>query len=400
MTDASHPHPFADPAILPPDEAETGPAISPLRPGDDPSKIAVASQWTLIRGRFFRNRVAVVAGIVVLFFYVVALFVEFLAPTDPAAAQPRFTYAPPQTLSFFVQGENGREWLPHVKGYAMEVDPASLRRSFTVDEDRVIPIGLFVRGTPYRMWGLFPMDRHLIGPLDPSQPMNLLGTDSLGRDLLSRLIYGARISMSIGLIGVASSLLIGTVLGALSGYYGGWVDLAVQRLIEVVSAMPTIPLWLGLAAAIPVTWSPLKVYFVITLIVSLLAWTSLAREVRGRFFALKNEDFVTAAILDGSRQRRVIFRHILPSLTSHILAVVTLAIPTMIVAETALSFLGIGLKPPVVSWGVLLQDAQNIRTVATAPWLLIWPSLAVVLAVLSFNFLGDGMRDAADPYQS
>ncbi|QQA41753.1 ABC transporter permease [Pelagovum pacificum] len=398
MTDVSHP--TLDPPILPPDGEETGPAISPLRPGDDPSEIAVASQWTLIRHKFFRNKVAVAAGIVVLFFYFVALFVEFLAPTNPAAAQPRFTYAPPQSLAFFVEGEDGREWLPHVKGYAMEVDPESLRRTFTVDEESVIPIGFFVEGTPYELWGLFPMNTHLIGPLDPTKPMNLLGTDSLGRDLLSRLIYGARISMSIGLIGVVSSLVIGTVLGALSGYYGGWVDLAVQRLIEIVSAMPTIPLWLGLAAAIPITWSPLKVYFVITLIVSLLAWTSLAREVRGRFFALKNEDFVTAAILDGSRRRRVIFRHILPSLTSHILAVVTLAIPTMIVAETALSFLGIGLKPPVVSWGVLLQDAQNIRTVATAPWLLIWPSLAVVVAVLSFNFLGDGMRDAADPYET
>jgi peptide/nickel transport system permease protein len=248
------------------------------------------------------------------------------------------------------------------------------------------------------MWGLIPMDTHLVGPLDPTQPMNLLGTDSLGRDLLSRLIHGTRISMSIGLIGVASSLLIGVVLGALSGYYGGWTDLLVQRVIEVISAMPTVPLWLGLAAAIPLTWSPLKVYFIITLIVSLLAWTSLAREVRGRLLALKNEDFVTAAKLDGSSERRVIFRHILPSLTSHILAVVTLAIPTMIVAETALSFLGIGLKAPVVSWGVLLQDAQTVRTVATAPWLLVWPAGAVVLAVLSFNFLGDGMRDAADPY--
>ena len=244
------------------------------------------------------------------------------------------------------------------------------------------------------------MSTHLVGPLDPAVQVNFLGTDGLGRDLLSRVIYGTRVSMSIGLIGVISSLFIGVVLGALSGYYGGWTDIVIQRLIEVISAMPTIPLWLGLAAAVPISWSPLQVYFVVTLIVSLLAWTGLAREVRGRFLALRHEDFVTAAILDGSSQRRVIFRHILPSLTSHILAVVTLAIPTMIVAETALSFLGIGLKAPVVSWGVLLQDAQNIRTVATAPWLLIWPAGAVVLAVLSFNFLGDGMRDAADPYSS
>ncbi|MDO6732376.1 ABC transporter permease [Marinovum sp. 2_MG-2023] len=378
---------------------ETGPAISPLKPGDDPDKIAVASQWQLIRARFFANKVAVVAGIIVLLFYFVGLFAEFLAPTIPSKAQPRFTYAPPQSLAFFVEdAEGNRRFQLHVKGYAMSVDPESLRRSFTIDPDKIVPVGFFVKGEPYKMWGMFEMERRLLGAINKRDPMNLLGTDSLGRDLLSRVIYGTRVSMSIGLIGVASSLIIGTVLGALSGFYGGWVDLSVQRLIEIISAMPTIPLWLGLAAAIPITWSPLKVYFVITLIVSLLAWTGLAREVRGRFFALKGEDFVTAATLDGSSQRRVIFRHILPSLTSHILAVVTLAIPTMIVAETALSFLGIGLKAPVVSWGVLLQDAQNIRTVATAPWLLIWPCLAVVVSVLSFNFLGDGLRDAADPY--
>ena len=399
-----------DPLILPRDhpaphedeiDAETGPAITPLSPGKDPKKLAVAGQWRLIMGRFFANKVAVVAGVIVLLFYLVGLFAEFLAPGSPTAAQPRFTYAPPQQIVFFApDGEGGSQWLPHVSGYKMEVDPASLRRHFTVDPEKIIPIGLFVKGAPYEMWGLFEWDRHLVGPVNPREPMNLLGTDKLGRDLLSRLIYGTRISMSIGLIGVASSLIIGTILGALSGYYGGWVDLAVQRLIEVISAMPTIPLWLGFAAAIPITWSPLKVYFIITLIVSLLAWTGLAREVRGRFLSLRSEDFVTAATLDGSSQRRVIFRHILPSLTSHILAVVTLAIPTMIVAETALSFLGIGLKPPVVSWGVLLQEAQNIRTVATAPWLLAWPAGAVVLAVLSFNFMGDGMRDAADPYGS
>jgi peptide/nickel transport system permease protein len=244
------------------------------------------------------------------------------------------------------------------------------------------------------------MDRHLIGPVRPGDTMYLLGTDKLGRDLLSRLIYGTRVSMSIGLIGVCISLLLGVTLGSLSGFYGGAVDMVVQRIIEVISAMPTIPLWLGLAAAIPLTWSPLQVYFVITLIVSLFGWTGLAREVRGRFYALRGEDFVTAARLDGSGERRLIFRHILPSLTSHILAVVTLAVPTMIVAETALSFLGIGLKPPVVSWGVLLQEAQNVRTIAGAPWLLVWPAGAVVLAVLAFNFLGDGLRDAADPYDS
>jgi len=230
--------------------------------------------------------------------------------------------------------------------------------------------------------------------------MYLLGTDRLGRDLLSRLIHGTRISMSIGLVGVSISLVLGVVLGSLSGFYGGVVDTVIQRVIEVISSMPTIPLWLGLAAAIPLTWSPLMVYFIITLIVSLFGWTGLAREVRGRFFALRGEDFVTAAKLDGSSERRVIFRHILPSLTSHILAVVTLALPTMIVAETALSFLGIGLKAPIVSWGVLLQEAQNVRTIANASWQLVWPAAAVVVTVLAYNFLGDGLRDAADPYEA
>ena len=377
------------------------PLITPLRTGRDPAEIDIASQWRLIWSRFVQNKVAVGAGIVVLFFYLVALFAEFLAPTLPTEAQPRFTYAPPQAIGFFVEGPSGgRRFQLHVNGYEMSVDPESLRRSFTPDPNNVIPIGFFVIGEPYKLWGLIPMQRHLVGPINPRDQFNLLGTDKLGRDVLSRLIYGARISMSIGLIGVFSSLIIGTVLGSLSGYFGGWVDIAVQRLIEVVSAMPTIPLWLGFAAAIPLTWSPLQVYFIITLIVSLLAWTGLAREVRGRFLSLRNEDFVTAAKLDGSSTARVIFRHILPSLTSHILAVVTLAIPTMIVAETALSFLGIGLKPPVVSWGVLLQDAQNVRTIASAPWLLIWPGGAVVAVVLAFNFLGDGLRDAADPYGS
>ncbi|MEO1989898.1 MAG: ABC transporter permease [Martelella sp.] len=377
------------------------PAITPLKKGVTSETDAAAGQWTLIWHKFAKDRLAIIAGIVILSLYLIGIFAEFLAPNLAQAARPQYSYAPPQTISFFVEDENGEsEFLPHVKGYSVTVDQASLRRSFVVDDSKVVPIGFFVRGPEYKMWGLFPSDLHLVGPLKANDPFYLLGADKLGRDLFSRVIYGTRVSMSIGLIGVCISLILGVVMGALSGYYGGWVDLLIQRIIEIISAMPTIPLWLGLAAAIPVSLAPLKVYFLITLIVSLLGWTSLAREVRGRFFALRGDDFVTAARLDGSNERRIIFRHILPSLTSHILAVVTLALPTMIVAETALSFLGVGLKPPVVSWGVLLQDAQNIRTISTAPWLLIWPAGAVVIAVLSFNFLGDGLRDAADPYDS
>jgi len=381
--------------------AETAPAISPLKAGGSTGEIAAAGQWALIWRKFARNKVAVAAGIVILLLYLIGAFAEFLAPALPDAARPQFTNAPPQRIRLFATEPDGSSsFTPHVTGYSMQVDPDSLRRTYVVDETKVVPIGFFVKGPAYRLWGLIPLNRHLVGPLRSSDTMYLLGTDKLGRDLLTRLIYGTRVSMSIGLVGVLISLLLGVTLGSLSGFYGGWVDMAIQRVIEVISSMPTIPLWLGLAAAIPLTWSPLQVYFIITLIVSLFGWTGLAREVRGRFYALRSEDFVTAARLDGSSERRLIFRHILPSLTSHILAVVTLAVPTMIVAETALSFLGIGLKPPVVSWGVLLQEAQNVRTIAIAPWLLAWPAGTVVLTVLAFNFLGDGMRDAADPYDS
>lgn len=380
--------------------AEAGPAVTPIRRSGKDVAIDVAGPWTLIWLKFSRNKVALVAGAFILFLYFVGIFAEFLAPSVPDASRPQYTYAPPQGISFFVTDETGPRFQPHVVGYSQKVDQDSGRRVFTIDPTKVIPIGLFVRGAPYKMWGLFPADLHLIGPLKKTDPMYLLGSDKLGRDLLTRLIYGTRVSMSIGIIGVCISLTLGVVLGSISGFYGGWIDLSIQRVIEVISAMPTIPLWLGLAAAIPLTWSPLTVYFLITLIVSLFGWTGLAREVRGRFLSLRGEDFVAAARLDGSSERRLIFRHILPSLTSHILAVVTLALPTMIVAETALSFLGIGLKAPVVSWGVLLQDAQNVRTIATASWLLVWPAGAVVLTVLAYNFLGDGLRDAADPYES
>jgi peptide/nickel transport system permease protein len=382
-------------------EPETAPATTALGAKAQVGNTAAAGQWRLIWYKFSRNKVAIFSGFVILFFCFVGLFAEFLAPSVPDASRPQFTNAPPQDLGFFVtDAEGNSRFQLHVTGYAMEVDQASLRRTYVPDPEQVVPVGLFVPGPAYKMWGLFDANIHLLGPLSASDTMYLLGTDRLGRDLLSRLIYGTRISMSIGLVGVCISLLLGVTLGALSGFYGGAVDTVIQRVIEVISSMPTIPLWLGLAAAIPLTWSPLTVYFVITLIVSLFGWTGLAREVRGRFFALRGEDFVTAAKLDGSSERRVIFRHILPSLTSHILAVVTLALPTMIVAETALSFLGIGLKAPIVSWGVLLQEAQNVRTIANAPWQLIWPAGAVVVTVLAYNFLGDGMRDAADPYEN
>ena len=366
---------------------------------ETPQRIVIASQWQLMWWKFRKHRLAMLSLIVTIIIYLIAIFAEFLAPALPASFSARYTYAPPQRINLYYRNDEGLKWQLHVNGYTSSIDPASSRRTFVRDPDDIIPIGLFVKGEPYKLWGLIPLDRHLIGPTNPRDAMYLLGADRLGRDVLSRTIYGTRVSMSIGLVGVAVSLVLGILLGGISGYYGGVVDTLIQRVIEFLRSIPTIPLWMGLAAAIPLTWPPLRVYFVITLILSLIGWTGLAREVRGRFFALKTEDFVTSARLDGTSELKIITQHMVPSFASHIIASVTLAIPAMILAETSLSFLGIGLRPPVVSWGVLLQEAQNIRSVATAPWLF-WPGVAIIVSVLALNFLGDGLRDAADPYES
>ncbi len=361
-------------------------------------QLEAAGQWSLMWNKFRKHRLALVSLFVVGLIYFVALFAEFLAPYDPGKFDPRYTFAPPQSIGLFVDdGAGGQRFEPHVIGFDIELDPVSFRRIFTPNPEQVIPIGLFVSGQSYRMWGLFEMDLHLIGPLDPSQSMFLAGGDRLGRDLFSRTIHGTRISMSIGLVGVGLSLLIGMVLGGISGYRGGMVDRVIQRVIEFIRSVPTIPLWLGLAAAMPKDWPPLQVYFAILVILSLIGWTEIARVVRGRFLSLRSEDFVIAARLDGVSEFRLIMRHMMPSLYSHIIAAITLAIPNMILAETALSFLGLGLQPPIVSWGVLLQDTQNLRAITQAPWLFV-PGICVVVAVLALNFLGDGVRDAADPY--
>jgi peptide/nickel transport system permease protein len=380
-----------------PNQEETALETPPAAAVPDEARVEVASQWQLMWWKFRKHKLALIGGIVTILVYLVAIFAEFLAPFPAGAHSTRHTYAPPQPIHFFERTEEGRRFRPHVKGYSVEVDPIALRRVFVVDEEVVIPIGFFVQGTSYSLFGLIPTDRHFIGPVNHGDPMYLLGADRLGRDVLSRMIYGTRISMSIGLVGVALSLFLGILLGGLAGYYGGWVDNLQQRIGEFLESIPSIPLWMGLAAAIPLTMPPLQVYFLITVILSVIGWTGLARVVRGRFLSLKTEDFVTAARLDGMSDYRIVMRHMVPNFMSHIIAVVTLAIPGMILAETALSFLGIGLRPPIVSWGVLLQEAQNIRTVATAPWLM-WPGAAVVTAVLALNFLGDGLRDAADPY--
>jgi peptide/nickel transport system permease protein len=356
------------------------------------------SQFSLMWRRFRRHQLAVVSLWVVVIFYLIAAFAEFIAPTDPSAYSARYTYAPPQGLQFIVTAEDGSwRFQPHVNGYKTEIDPKALRRSFVLDPEEIIPVQFFAPSEPYKLAGFIPMSVKLMGVENKRDPFYIMGADRLGRDVLSRLTHGTRISLSIGLAGVTLSLVFGIIIGGFAGYYGGRFDSVVMRIIEFIRSMPTIPLWLGLAAAMPKDWSALQTYFAITIILSLIGWTELARVVRGRFLSLRTEDFVTAAQLDGASDWRIITRHMVPSFTSHIIAAATLAIPGMILAETALSFLGLGLQPPIVSWGTLLQEAQNIRTLASAPWLLA-PGVCVVVVILAFNFFGDGLRDAADPH--
>lgn len=358
-------------------------------------QVYTASQWQLMWWRFRRHKMAIVSAIVLILLYLVALFCEFVAPHEAHRYEARLALAPPMRVHFW--DEAGLQLPPFVYGVQASRDPVSYAKIFEVDKTIKYPLHLFVRGDPYKLWGRFDMDIHLFGLQEGQGMLLLLGADEMGRDVLSRIFYGARISLSIGLVGVSMSMILGILLGGVSGYYGGIADIAIQRIIEFLRSLPGIPLWLTLAAALPADWPPIRVYFGITVILSLLGWTGLARVVRGRFLALREEDFVLAAKLAGASELRVILAHMVPSFTSYLIASLTLSIPAMILSETSLSFLGLGLQAPTISWGVLLQTAQNLRSVATAPWLLL-PGLAVVIAVLAFNFVGDGLRDAADPY--
>ncbi len=353
----------------------------------------LASQWRMMWWRFRRHRLAVASGAVLLTMYLSILVSEILAPYNLHTRHTDFIHAPPQSVHLF---HDGRFRGPFVYEYAFELDLEDLRRVYTDKPDVIQRLRFFCLGDAYEWMGLIPGSFHIVCPAEGGT-LFLLGTDRLGRDVLSRIIYGARISLTVGLIGIAISFIIGIVLGGLAGYYGGWVDSVVQRTIEIIRSFPELPLWMALSAALPVNWSPIGVFLGITVILGLVDWTGLARAVRSKLLALREEDFATAAVLMGARPARVIGRHLLPNFMSHLIASATLSIPSMILGETALSFLGLGLRPPVTSWGVLLTEAQNINAVALYPWLML-PVVPVIIVVLAFNFLGDGLRDAADPY--
>ena len=358
-------------------------------------RISVATQWQLMWWRFQKHRLAMVSTVVVLLFYLVVVLADFLSYSNPLASEAQRSLLPPQRIHWF----DGGRFAPHVYGLTGRRDPITFKRVYTPDPEKKIPVRFFARGFDYRLFGLIPADRHLVGVegATAEETLFVLGTDEQGRDLWSRLMYGTQTSLIIGLVGVAMSLILGVLLGGISGLYGGVVDTVIQRVIEILRSIPTIPLWMGLAAALPNEWTTMQVYFAITVIISLVGWTELARVVRGRFLSLREEDFVMAAELAGCGQMRIIFTHLVPSFLSHIIAATTLAIPAMIISETSLSFLGLGLRPPAISWGVLLQQAQNVQALAISPWLLI-PSIPVIIVILAFNFMGDGLRDAADPY--
>ncbi len=361
---------------------------------DDQEQIYVASQWQLMWWQFKKAKLALIGGVVLIIMYLFAVFSPFLSPY-PKLQRSEFVYCPPQKIHFVHEGKFSLR--PFVYELDKSNDPETLRRIYIENEEQRYFVKFFVPGEEYELLGLIPTDVHLFG-VEEGGTIFLLGTDHLGRDMFTRILHGASISLSIGLVGVGLSFILGCIIGGVSGFYGGTVDMLIQRVIEFLSSIPNIPMWMALSAALPREWTALQIYFGVTIILSVQGWTGLARAVRGRLLELREEDFVTAARLVGSSDWRIIVRHMLPSFMSYLIVNLTLAIPNMILGETSLSFLNLGLRPPVVSWGVLLQQAQNVRTIAIHPWLLI-PAVFVVITVLCFNALGDGLRDAADPYK-
>jgi peptide/nickel transport system permease protein len=357
-----------------------------------------AGQWQLVWWKFRRHKLAQIAMVVLGLFYIIVIFAEFISPYDPQKRFKDYSTLPPSKVHFI--DAQGHFRSPFVYALKRSRDPVTLRPIYEEDTSLLYPISLFVPGDEYKLWGIIPGKTHLFGlktEPDTFVPLFILGSDTLGHDMLSRIFFGARISLTVGLLGVFLAFFVGLVLGGIAGFFGGLADEIIMRVIDVLLALPTIPLWMSLAAALPQDWPQLKTYFYVTVILSIFGWTILARVVRGKLLSLREEDYVMAARLDGESEGQIIYRYMLPGFTSYIIVSLTLSIPNMILGETSLSFLGVGLRPPTISWGVMLQDAQNLQTIAQTPWLL-WPVAFVILAVLMFNFLGDGLRDAADPY--
>ena len=384
------------------------PTPSPPLNGDEELielSTATLSQWQLIRLRFSKHRLAVASFYVLIVLYLMAIFAEFFAPYGRDWRDLDHAYCPPQLPKInFSHGIN-------VNAMHRHIDPITFKKYYIEQKEDFIPLSFFAKGEPYKLWGLIPMERRFLGvdhnayvPPDSEEEIPLptfyfLGADKFGHDIFSRIIYGSRISLSIGLVAIVITFILGVTIGGISGYLSGRVDNLIQRTIEIVNAFPQLPLWLALAAIMPSDWPALRVYFAITIVLSLLSWTGLARVVRGRILSLREEDYAVAAYLIGASHGRIIFRHLLPGFTSHIIVTLTLSVPGMILGETALSFLGLGLRPPIVSWGVMLQECMNLQVVANYPWLLM-PVISIILTVLAYNFMGDGLRDAADPYSS